>query len=148
MYRIHDSELEVFLVHPGGPFFRNRDEDSWTIPKGEPVPEEELLAAAKREFEEEVGIQPTAPFTELGTIKQKGGKVVHAWAFEGQWDENRELTSNTFELEWPPHSGRKQNFPEVDRGAFFRLAEARKKLKAAQHPFLDRLASEVERGHH
>ena len=141
MYRIRDGEIEVFLAHPGGPFFTHRDEGYWTIPKGEIEEEEEHLATAIREFQEEVGVEidPKSEFIELGSIKQKGGKIVHAWAFPGEWDEARPLQSNTFELEWPPRSGKIQRFPEIDRAGFFSIPHARQKLKEAQHPFLDRL---------
>lgn len=141
MYRTRDRNLEVFLVHPGGPFFAKRDKGAWSIPKGEVDEDENLLQAALREFEEEVGFRPKGPFTDLGDTRQKGGKVVHAWAFEGDRDPREELTGNTFELEWPPHSGRKQSFPEVDRGEFFGIDEARNKLNSAQLVFLDRLLS-------
>jgi predicted NUDIX family NTP pyrophosphohydrolase len=141
MYRIRGGRLEVFLAHPGGPFFTKKDDGHWSIPKGETDPGEDLLAAAVREFKEETGIQPAGEFVELGSVKQKGGKIVHAWAFAGDWDETRPLQSNTFEIEWPPRSGRKQSFPEIDRVAFFPIPEAKRKLKEAQHPFLDRLQS-------
>ncbi len=141
MYRTRESELDVFLVHPGGPFFSRRDEGAWTIPKGEIEGDEDPLETARREFEEEVGTRPEGPFQELGEIRQKGGKIVRAWAFEVQPDQDIELNSNTFEMEWPPHSGRRQAFPEVDRGEFFELQEARRKLSEAQHAFLDRLHS-------
>src|SRR2546423_1134760 len=112
MYRFRDGELQVFLVHPGGPYFARKDEDSWTIPKGEPDPGEDLLAAAQREFQEETGIAPAGPFTPLTPVKQKGGKVVHAWAFEGDC-EGKAVVSNTFTMEWPPGSGRQAAFPEI-----------------------------------
>lgn len=143
MHRVRDGNLEVFLVHPGGPFFKERDRGAWTIPKGEVDEDEDLLQAAVREFEEEVGFRPDGPFRTLGETKQKGGKTVHAWAFAANRDPSHALTSNTFELEWPPHSGRKQSFPEVDRGEFFRIEEARKKLNPAQNVFLERLLSLV-----
>jgi len=139
MYRIRDGRLEVFIGHPGGPFSRFRDDDTWSIPKGEVGKDEGLLEAAIREFKEEVGIEPQGPYQELGLIRQKSGKLVHAWAFCGDWSESNILRSNTFSLEWPPGSGQRQSYPEVDRVAFLSLAEARKKLKAAQHPLLDRL---------
>jgi len=141
MYRIRDGRLEVFLAHPGGPFFAKKDDGHWSIPKGEAGPGEELVAAAVREFKEETGIEPAGEFIELGSVKQKGGKIVHAWAFAGDWDETRPLQSNTFEIEWPPRSGKRQSFPEIDRAAFFPIPEAKRKLKEAQHPFLDRLQS-------
>lgn len=143
MYRIRENQLEVLIAHPGGPFFHHRDEDCWSIPKGEIEPSELPLDAAVREFKEEVGIEASGEFLELGSIRQKGGKEVRAWAFAGDWDESRPLQSNTFELEWPPGSGRRQRFPEVDRVVFLPIPHARKKLKAAQHPFLDRLATHL-----
>ena len=139
MYRMHEGRLEVFLAHPGGPLFKNKDEGHWSIPKGEIESGEDLLAAAIREFEEETGLDPSGEFTGLGTITQKGGKIVHAWAFAGEWGEARVPQSNTFELEWPPRSGKIQRFPEIDRVGFFSIPDARRKLKEAQHPFLDRL---------
>ena len=139
MFRIRSGQLEVFLAHPGGPFFRNKDDGHWTIPKGEIEVGEDLLAAAQREFKEEVGINPSGEFLQLGNVVQKGGKIVHAWAFQGAWDEAQPLRSNTFELEWPPGSGTIQRFPEIDRAGFFSMSHARQKLKEAQHPFLDRL---------
>ena len=148
MYRMRDGQLEVFLAHPGGPLFRNKDEGHWSIPKGEIESDEELLAAAIREFEEETGLEPRGDFIELDAIKQKGGKIVHAWAFPGEWDEARPLQSNMFELEWPPRSGKIQRFPEIDRIGFFSIPHARQKLKEAQHPFLDRLQEALNlRGH-
>ena len=139
MYRRRAGGLEVFLAHPGGPLFSSKDDGHWTVPKGEIGPNEELLAAAIREFEEEVGIKPQGPYLKLGTVVQKGGKLVHAWAFEGDWDAAQPLKSSPFSLEWPPRSGRFQDFAEIDRAEFFSLAAARRKLKEAQHPFLDRL---------
>jgi len=140
MFRMREGRLEVFLAHPGGPLFARKDENHWSIPKGELDPGEDLLAAAIREFKEEVGIEPTGEFLPLGSIQQKGGKVVHAWAFRGDWPDGQSHRCNTFEMEWPPRSGRIQQFPEIDRVEFFPLPEARRKLKATQHPFLDRLA--------
>jgi predicted NUDIX family NTP pyrophosphohydrolase len=140
MFRNGKNGLEVLLVHPGGPFFRNKDEGAWTIPKGEAAEGEDLLERAKIEFDEEVGFKPEASeFIPLGQVKQKGGKIVHAWAFEGDLPENFKHTSNTFEMEWPPRSGQMAQFPEMDRAEFFLLEKAREKIKAAQIPFLDRL---------
>jgi predicted NUDIX family NTP pyrophosphohydrolase len=146
LYRRRGDGLELLLVHPGGPFFRNRDDGWWTVPKGLPEPGEEPLAAAQREFVEETGFAlPAGPFVDLGTVRQKGGKVVRAWAAEGDCDPAR-LRSNTFRLEWPPRSGRSSEFPEVDRAAFFDLAEARRKILPAQAPFLDRLVEQLGLG--
>ena len=139
MYRMREGHLEVFLAHPGGPLFKNKDEGHWSIPKGEIESGEVLLSAAIREFEEETGLEPRGDFIELGTITQKGGKIVQAWAFPGEWEETRLLQSNTFQLEWPPSSGKIQRFPEIDRAGFFSIPQAREKLKEAQRPFLDRL---------
>lgn len=139
MYRVREGELEFLLAHPGGPFWKDRDAGAWTVPKGEIQPGEEPLAAAKREFEEEVGIKPQGEFIELKPITQKGGKVVHAWAFEGECD-TACIHSNSFQMEWPPRSGKFQTCPEVDRACFFRLAEARRKINQAQVAFLEELA--------
>ena len=144
------KEWEFFLVHPGGPFFARKDDGVWTIPKGLIEPGEGALEVAAREFEEETGLSPTScglrgdPIP-LGSVQQRSGKRVEAWGFEGEWPPGREVTSNTFELEWPPRSGRRQVFPEVDRGGFFPLAEARRKLNPAQVEFLDRLLQHFER---
>lgn len=138
MYRGAGDALEVLLVHPGGPFFARRDDGAWTLPKGLIEAGEDPLACAKRELREETGIvAPAERYLPLGSVKQAGGKTVHAWAFEGDWD--GVLESQRFELEWPPKSGRTQSFPEVDRAAFFSIGEARRKLNAAQVAFLDRL---------
>jgi predicted NUDIX family NTP pyrophosphohydrolase len=143
MYRRHAGTLQVFLAHPGGPYFTRKDDGVWTIPKGELEAGEDPLACAKREFLEETGLAPeAAEFTALGEITQRGGKVVHAWAFEGDWGE-RELRCNTFEMEWPPRSGRMQSFPEIDRAQFFALDEARVKLNPAQVELIDRLIAQL-----
>ena len=136
MYRIQDGKLQVLLAHPGGPLFQNKDDGAWTIPKGEIEPDEDLLDAAKREFEEETGITPTGPFFALTPIKQKGGKIVHAWAFKGDCNPGA-IVSNTFTMEWPPKSGRQMEFPEMDRAEFFDVAAARRKIKAAQMPLVE-----------
>ena len=141
MYRRKEG-LEVFLVHPGGPFWAKKDLGAWSIPKGEYEVDEEPLAAARREFKEETGIPATGNFIELGELRQPGGKVVSAWAFEGDFDAN-ELRSNTFEMEWPPRSGRKMEFPEVDRGAWYSVEEARRRLTPGQIIFVDRLLQKV-----
>ncbi len=142
MFRRDQGKTEVLLAHPGGPYFRSKDDGAWTIPKGEVGEGEDLLARARIEFEEELGVPApaTANWIELGSVKQKGGKIVHGWAFEGDCPADFVAVSNTFELEWPPRSGRMEKFPEVDRAEFFSLAKAREKLKEAQIPFLDRLA--------
>lgn len=142
MYRRHGGHLEVLLVHPGGPFWRHRDAGAWSIPKGELDDAEDPLEAARREFEEETGLRPEGPFLELPAVRQKAGKVVHAWAFEGDWDPAR-LRSNTFEIEWPPKSGKTAEFPEVDRAEFFDLATAREKINAGQAPLLDYFADRL-----
>ena len=138
MYRTSGGGLEVLLIHPGGPFFQNQDEGAWSIPKGEPRPDEELLAAARREFEEEIGVRPAGPFTALAPVKQQGGKVVHAWAFEGDCDPAA-IESNTFSIEWPPRSGRTMEFPEIDRAEFFAAAAAKRKINPAQVPLIEEL---------
>lgn len=144
MYRGFPA-LEVFLVHPGGPFFAKKDLGSWSIPKGLVEVGEEPRLAAIREFTEEVGLPVTGELLELGRIVQKGGKQVEAWAFAGDAPEGYLPPSNSFEIEWPPRSGRKRSFPEVDRAEFFSLEMARTKLLAAQVPFLDRLREKLSR---
>lgn len=139
MFRRRDGEMEVLLVHPGGPFFAKKDEGAWTIPKGEAAPDEDLLTRAQIEFEEELGIRPHGNWIELGSIKQKGGKTVHAWAFEGDLPGSFELKSNTFQIEWPQRSGKLKQFPEIDQAVFFSEELARRKINPAQVPFLDRL---------
>jgi predicted NUDIX family NTP pyrophosphohydrolase len=133
--------LEVLLAHQGGPFWAKKDLGHWTIPKGEAEPGEEFVAVARREFAEETGTKvPDGPLVELGEIRQKSGKLVLGWAAEGDLDPSTAV-SNTFDLEWPPHSGIVRSFPEIDRVEWFELGEARRRLKAAQVPFLDRLES-------
>ena len=143
MFRCRGNELEVLLAHPGGPHFARKDEGHWTIPKGEAAPGEDLLTRAQIEFEEEVGLHPknNSEWIQLGWIKQKGGKIVHAWAFEGDLPGGFQCKSNLFELEWPPRSGKYEKFPEVDQACFFSDDVARRKLKSTQVPFLDRLRS-------
>ena len=145
MFRRNCGQLEVLLVHPGGPYFRNKDQGAWTIPKGEVDGGEDLLARAGTEFEEELGIAapPTATWISLGSVKQKGGKTVHAWAFEGDCPADFVAVSNNFELEWPPRSGRMQQFPEIDRAEFFLIEEAKKKINEAQIALLDRLVESL-----
>ena len=140
MYRITNGAIEVLLAHPGGPYFVKKDDGAWTIPKGEPDAEEDHLLAAQREFEEETGWKPTGPLIALTPIQQKGGKIVYAWAFEGDGDP-RVSRSNTFTMEWPPKSGRQMEFPEIDRVEFFDLATARRKIKAGQEGLIE----EIER---
>jgi predicted NUDIX family NTP pyrophosphohydrolase len=140
MYRVKDGVVQVLLAHPGGPYFANKDEGSWTIPKGEPdeSESEDLLVTARREFVEETGIVPVGQFVPLKPIKQKGGKIVHAWAFEADCDASA-TTCNTFNIEWPPKSGKFQDFPEIDRTEWFELATARTKIKAGQEGLIDEL---------
>jgi predicted NUDIX family NTP pyrophosphohydrolase len=143
MYRHARRELEVFIAHPGGPYFAHSDVDCWSIPKGEVEPGESLLETAMREFKEEVGLEPKPPYLELGSVRQRSGKIVYAWGFEGDWDESQPIQSSPFELEWPTGSGKMAQFPEVDRADFFTLDRARRRLKMAQHPFLDRLVDQL-----
>jgi predicted NUDIX family NTP pyrophosphohydrolase len=144
MFRRKDNALEVLLAHPSGPFFVKKDEGAWTIPKGEVAPGEDLLRRAQIEFEEELGVRPDGNWIELGSIKQKGGKTVHAWAFEGDLPESFKLKSNSFEMEWPPHSGKRKMFPEIDRADFFAEEVARRKINPAQVGLLDRLAESLD----
>ena len=144
MYRRGAEGVEVFLVHPAGPFFANRDEGVWGIPKGLVDEAERRLDTARREFAEETGQSVEAcasrpEFLDLGWIVQRGGKTVFAWAFEGDWPPGAELVSNTFPLEWPPRSGRVQHVPEIDQGEFFPHPAARRKINPAQEPLIDRL---------
>jgi len=145
MFRRGAGGVEVFLVHPGGPFFARRDAGAWSLPKGEFDPGEEALEVARREFHEETGrsvadcasnAEPPFP---LGSIVQRGGKTVHAFGFAGNWPEGIAIRSNEFEMEWPPRTGRRQRFPEVDRGEFFTVEQAREKIHPAQAELLDRL---------
>jgi predicted NUDIX family NTP pyrophosphohydrolase len=138
MYRRSHGRIEVLLVHPGGPFWAKRDLGAWTIPKGEILPSEEPLAAARREFEEETGIAASGPVHPLGQVRLKSGKIVHAWAFEGDCDPAA-IRSTTFKMEWPPRSGLEREFPEVDRGAWFPLDTAAERLTPGQAPLLDAL---------
>jgi predicted NUDIX family NTP pyrophosphohydrolase len=142
MFRRCDSALEVFLVHPGGPFWRNKDAGAWSIPKGQFTEGEEPLEAAKREFQEETGFAAHGEFIALGQIKQSGGKVVSAWAVEGDCSPET-IRSNTFTMEWPPKSGRREEFPEVDRAEWFRLQEAKERILKGQAEFIDRLAARL-----
>ena len=143
LYRRRGGHLEFLLVHPGGPLWKNKDPGAWTIPKGEIRPGEDPLAAAQREFREELGFEVREVFLQLTPIKQKAGKIVHAWAVEGDCDPIG-VRSNTFKLQWPPRSGKFQEFPEVDQAAFFPLEIARLKINPAQVPLLEELISKLE----
>ena len=138
MYRRRGDLVEVLLAHPGGPFWAKKDLGAWSIPKGEVDSDEEPMLAAQREFEEETGIAPEGDFIVLGEAKQAGGKIVTAWAVEGDCDSSG-LKSNTFSMQWPPRSGRMAEFPEVDRWEWFSLNDAREKILAGQRIFLERL---------
>ena len=138
MYRHSGNRVEVLLAHPGGPFWSKKDAGSWSIPKGEYADSEDPLAAAKREFREETGFAVIEPLIFLGEIKQPSGKIVCAWAFKGDCDPSK-LVSNTFELEWPPKSGKMTAFPEVDRVAWFEIAEAKQRILKGQKDFITAL---------
>lgn len=143
LYRIENNQLEVFLVHPGGPFWAKKDEGAWSLPKGEYEPEEDALQAAKREFKEETGFEIAGEFVELGSIKQPSGKVITAWAVQGDCDASA-VKSNTFEMEWPPRSGKKAEFPEADRAGWFAIKEARVKILKGQAGFLEELREKIK----
>jgi predicted NUDIX family NTP pyrophosphohydrolase len=145
LFRHTAGRLEVFLAHPGGPFWADKDAGAWTIPKGLIDPGEDPLAAARREFGEETGLRPGGPFLPLGSVRLKSGKVVHAWACESDADPDT-VTSNTMKLEWPPRSGRWLTVPEVDRCAWFDPATARTKLNPAQAALIDRLEAALAEG--
>ncbi len=138
MYRLRKGVVEVFLVHPGGPFWTGKDAGAWSIPKGIINTDEEPLAAARREFEEETGFKVSGDFTRLSSVRLRSGKVLLAWAVEGDCDPSS-IKSNTFLMEWPPHSGRQQEFPEVDRAAWFGIGEAKKKINQGQVPLIEEL---------
>lgn len=138
MYRVRGGRVEAMLVHPGGPFWLKKDVGAWSLPKGEIAPGEDALDAARREFEEETGLHPGGEFLPLGEVAQKGGKIVRAWAFEGDCDP-ASIKSNTFAMEWPPRSGKKQEFREIDKAEFFTLEEARRKVNPAQVALIDAL---------
>jgi predicted NUDIX family NTP pyrophosphohydrolase len=140
LYRWRDEHLEVLLVHPGGPYWARKDAGAWSIPKGEVDEGEDLLATAKREFEEETGVRPCGDFLPLQAVTQRSGKIVHAWAFQGNCDPAA-IVSNTFTIEWPPRSGKQRDFPEVDRAEFFGIEQAGRKINPAQAALL----SELER---
>jgi len=139
LYRRSNGLLEVFLVHPGGPFWAKKDAGSWSIPKGEIEAGEDLLEAAKREFQEETGLVPVGTFQPLEPIRQKGGKIVHAWAAECDLD-SATIKSNTFSMEWPPRSGKMQEFPEIDRAGWFEIGVAKRKILKSQLALLEQLA--------
>ena len=143
MYRKRSEAVQVLLVHPGGPFWAKKDIGSWSIPKGEFGQDEDALKGARREFEEETGFLPTGNFIRLGAAKQPSGKLVHAWAFEGDLDAKK-IKSNMFSMEWPPQSGKQQEFPEVDRAEWFTIETAREKILKGQVEFLDELLRTLE----
>ncbi|HEU4859401.1 MAG TPA: NUDIX domain-containing protein [Chitinophagaceae bacterium] len=143
LYRLQNNSIEVFLVHPGGPYWSKKDEGAWSIPKGEFNDNEEPLAAAKREFQEETGIQISGEFIQLNPVKQKGGKMVYAWAVEGDIDPAK-IKSNSFEIEWPPRSGRMKSFPEIDKAAWFHVSDAQKKIIEAQSALIKELESKIQ----
>ena len=143
LYRLHGTAIEVFLVHPGGPFWAKKDAGAWSIPKGEFEAGEEPLAAARREFTEETGLVVSGPFAALGTVRQSGGKTIHAFVAEAEVDV-AQIKSNTFKMEWPPRSGRLAEFPEIDRAAWFPLEVAAEKINAGQAEFLARVRAAVE----
>jgi predicted NUDIX family NTP pyrophosphohydrolase len=145
LFRRPRGGLEVLLAHPGGPYWRNKDDGAWSIPKGEIESGEDPLQAAQREFAEEIGHCPQGEALSLGSARQPSGKIVHAFALEGQFDPAR-LVSGTFEMEWPPRSGRVQSFPEIDRAAWFNLDAARTKIIKGQAVFLDRLRQSLQGG--
>ncbi|MFN3565544.1 MAG: NUDIX domain-containing protein, partial [Burkholderiaceae bacterium] len=145
LYRESRGAIEVLLVHPGGPLWARKDAGAWSIPKGEFDADEEPLAAARREFEEETGQVVTGEFTALQPVRQRSGKIVHAWAVRADFDPAR-LRSNPFTMQWPPKSGQSREFPEVDRAAWFTLGEARAKIQPGQRPVLDQLEALLQRG--
>jgi predicted NUDIX family NTP pyrophosphohydrolase len=145
IYRRRAGKIEVLLVHPGGPFWRNRDKAAWSIPKGEFDPDEDALEAARRELGEETGLRVEGPLTPLAPRRQTGGKVIHVWATENDVDIST-VRSNTFSMEWPPRSGRMQEFPEVDRADWFPLDLAREKIHTGQTGFLDELEERLVTG--
>lgn len=148
LYRFADGYPEFFLVHPGGPFWKNKDLESWSIPKGEFDEEEDPFSAALREFEEETGKKLTGKNSiELSPVKQKSGKMIYAWAIEGEIDPAT-IVSNLFEIEWPPKSGKKQSFPEIDKAEWFAMAEAKKRINPAQAALLNELTEKIRSKDH
>ena len=144
LYKIENKLLKIFLVHPGGPFWAKKDHAAWSIPKGEFDDGEDALEAAKREFEEETGIKISGEFAELNPVKQKSGKLVYAWAVEGDIDPST-IKSNEFEIEWPPRSGKMKSFPEIDKAAWFDLREAKKKILEGQLPLINELERRLQK---
>jgi predicted NUDIX family NTP pyrophosphohydrolase len=144
LYRIRDSAVEVFLVHPGGPFWAKKDEGAWSIPKGEFADDEQPLSAAKREFQEETGFSMEGNFMALAPLKQRSGKLVYAWTLEGDCDAGA-IQSNLFSMEWPPRSGKHQEYPEVDRASWFTLESAKRKIVPGQIGFLEQLQQMLDR---
>jgi len=144
LYKLVQGQLFIFLVHPGGPFWKNKDEKSWTIPKGEFTENEDPLAAAKREFNEETGTVINGDFIKLDPVRSRSGKMIYSWAVSSEL-ENVFVCSNTFTMEWPPKSGKTQSFPEIDKGAWFEIEEAKQKINTSQIPMLDQLAVKIKR---
>ena len=142
LYRRREGTLQVFLVHPGGPFWKDKEDGAWTIPKGGVQEGEDFLTAAKREFQEETGLTPKEPYLSLHPIRQRSGKIVHAWAFESDCEPGQ-VQSNPFTMEWPPHSGRMCEFPEIDRAAFWSLEQAKRKINPAQIALLEELQGKI-----
>jgi predicted NUDIX family NTP pyrophosphohydrolase len=144
LFNKKENEVKVFLIHPGGPYFKNKDDGYWGIPKGIAEEGEDLISAAKREFMEETGIQVTEELFYLGEVEQKGGKIVHCWGAEYKGIEDIQIECNTFDLEWPPKSGRTIKCPEVDQGKFYTIETAKKKINEAQIPFIERLLKHLK----
>ncbi len=144
LYRTKNKQVEILLVHPGGPFWKNKDDGSWSVPKGEFTNEENALDAAIREFEEETGIVCSGNFIELTAVTQKSGKIVYAWALQKDLD-TATISSNTFQIEWPPKSGRMQEFPEVDKAEWFDVNTARQKIIPAQLPFISEILALLDK---
>ena len=142
LFKIENKILKIFLAHPGGPFWKNKDDGAWTIPKGEFDDDEDALEAAKREFEEETGIKISGKFIELKPVKQKSGKLILAWAAEGDLDPKK-INSNEFEIEWPPRSGKRKSFPEIDKADWFNLTDAKKKIIEGQLPLIIELENNI-----
>lgn len=142
LFRMINEQLQLFLVHPGGPFWKKKDLGVWSIPKGEYTDAEDALAAARREFQEETGIAVSGDFIKLQPVKQKSGKIIHAWALEGNVDPST-ISSNVFTMEWPPGSGKRQQFPEVDKAEWFCVEEAKQKINPAQAALISELQNYI-----